>query len=130
MTEQANPWTPERIDRLTALWTSGATSYACAAELGVSRSTICGKIRRLGLLRCDQPFQETPAPRLMSLPASGAAAAVLSLRTGRCKWPIGHPTDATFRFCCERVWGQGQPYCSVHHAIGTVVATATHRRAA
>jgi GcrA cell cycle regulator len=42
-------WTPERVVRLRVLWEAGRTAEEIAAELGVSRSAIIGKIHRLRL---------------------------------------------------------------------------------
>ena len=43
-------WTEERIDRLKAMWSNGATASQIADELGgVSRNAVIGKAHRLGL---------------------------------------------------------------------------------
>jgi GcrA cell cycle regulator len=43
-------WTEERIDRLKAMWSKGATASQIADELGgVSRNAVIGKAHRLGL---------------------------------------------------------------------------------
>ena len=43
-------WTDERIERLKAMWTEGATASQIADELGgVSRNAVIGKAHRLGL---------------------------------------------------------------------------------
>ncbi len=43
-------WTEERIERLKAMWTEGATASQIADELGgVSRNAVIGKAHRLGL---------------------------------------------------------------------------------
>ncbi len=48
-----NPWTPERVKRLTELWLSGWTRAQVAADLGppITESAVKGKVRRLGLKR-------------------------------------------------------------------------------
>ena len=48
-----NPWTPERVKRLTELWLSGCTRAQVAADLGppITESAVKGKVRRLGLKR-------------------------------------------------------------------------------
>lgn len=46
------------------------------------------------------------------------SAPVLRIRFDECKWPIGDPRKANFRFCCEPVRRGGrQPYCARHAAI-------------
>lgn len=42
-------WTDERIARLKVLWAAGATGGKIAAELGVTRNGVIGKVHRLGL---------------------------------------------------------------------------------
>ena len=85
-------WTEERIDRLKAMWTEGATASQIADELGgVSRNAVIGKAHRLGLEARPSPVKageekERPAPaasapkpapaeRAAPKPAATAAAA-------------------------------------------------------
>jgi GcrA cell cycle regulator len=67
-------WTEERIDRLKAMWTKGATASQIADELGgVSRNAVIGKAHRLGLESRPSPVKPgeekekkakaTPAPK-------------------------------------------------------------------
>jgi GcrA cell cycle regulator len=30
-----------------------------------------------------------------------------------CRWPIGHPGEPSFRFCCKKA-EPGRPYCIEH----------------
>jgi len=59
-------WTDERIERLKAMWTKGATASQIADELGgVSRNAVIGKAHRLGLEARPSPVKpgeekETP----------------------------------------------------------------------
>lgn len=42
---------------------------------------------------------------------------ILELRESTCRWPIGDPAQADFRFCgVKKVAGQG-PYCATHARI-------------
>ena len=51
-------WTEERIDRLKAMWTKGATASQIADELGgVSRNAVIGKAHRLGLESRPSPVK-------------------------------------------------------------------------
>jgi hypothetical protein len=52
-----NPWTPERISELKAMWKSGKTGGYIAKALCISRNAVMGKCRRLGLLG-DLPSKE------------------------------------------------------------------------
>ena len=84
-------WTEERIERLKAMWTEGATASQIADELGgVSRNAVIGKAHRLGLEARPSPVRPgeekehrapaaaaapTPKPAPAERPAPRAAAA-------------------------------------------------------
>ena len=69
-------WTEERIERLKAMWTEGATASQIADELGgVSRNAVIGKAHRLGLEARPSPVKpgeekERPAPAATAAPAA------------------------------------------------------------
>ncbi len=42
---------------------------------------------------------------------------ILELRDSMCRWPIGDPTQADFRFCGARKTPGDGPYCGCHAAI-------------
>ena len=78
-------WTDERIDRLKAMWTEGATASQIAEELGgVSRNAVIGKAHRLGLESRPSPVKageekekkakSAPAPRATKPTAPRSAA--------------------------------------------------------
>jgi GcrA cell cycle regulator len=48
-TSTASVWTTERIDQLRSFLTAGLTCSQIAAEIGVTRNAVIGKIHRLGL---------------------------------------------------------------------------------
>ena len=56
------------------------------------------------------------APQKPALLPSGEYATVLTLREGMCKWPIGDPADAEFRFCGRRA-KPGEAYCEAHAEV-------------
>lgn len=83
-------WTEERIERLKAMWTEGATASQIADELGgVSRNAVIGKAHRLGLEARPSPVKPgeekehrapaaaapTPKPAPTERPAPRPAAA-------------------------------------------------------
>jgi GcrA cell cycle regulator len=75
-------WTEERIERLKAMWTEGATASQIADELGgVSRNAVIGKAHRLGLEARPSPVKpgdekDKPAPAAAApAPAPKAAPA-------------------------------------------------------
>jgi GcrA cell cycle regulator len=78
-------WTDERIERLKAMWTKGATASQIAEELGgVSRNAVIGKAHRLGLESRPSPVKPgeekekkaKPAPAPKASPAKSGAAPV------------------------------------------------------
>ena len=83
-------WTDERIDRLKAMWTKGATASQIAEELGgVSRNAVIGKAHRLGLESRPSPVKAgeekekkakvAPAPKAAK-PAAPKPAPVAAAR--------------------------------------------------
>ena len=64
-----------------------------------------------------RPAASTPAPTTAPVePAvlpSGEFATVLTLRDSMCKWPIGDPAQAEFRFCGRKT-DAGHAYCDAH----------------
>jgi len=75
-------WTDERIERLKAMWTKGATASQIADELGgVSRNAVIGKAHRLGLESRPSPVkpgeekEKKAAPRAASAPKAAKPAA-------------------------------------------------------
>jgi GcrA cell cycle regulator len=42
-------WADEMVARLEAMWRDGATATTIAAEFGISRNAVCGKVHRLKL---------------------------------------------------------------------------------
>jgi hypothetical protein len=51
-------------------------------------------------------------------PSPGAAAAIASLKNNECRWPIGLPSAADFRFCCAPVARGREPrYCDRHFKL-------------
>jgi GcrA cell cycle regulator len=69
--KKSNPsdydWTDGAIARLTELWLAGITSGEISRHMGVSRSAVMGKLRRLDLLCRDRP--QLPSVRLPLPPA-------------------------------------------------------------
>ena len=79
-------WTDERIERLKAMWTKGATASQIADDLGgVSRNAVIGKAHRLGLESRPSPVKPgeekekkakaAPAPKPTTAKAGAAPKA-------------------------------------------------------
>lgn len=139
-------WTDERVELLKRLWAEGLSASQIAQKLGaVTRNAVIGKVHRLGLSgratpsrpsrrtakpAVARPARATPAaasaaPRPAAPPPaplepaklpSGEFATVLTLGSHICKWPIGDPDDASFRFCGRHA-GAATPYCEAHARV-------------
>ncbi len=111
-------WTPERVEQLRHFVVNGLSCSQIAAEIGVTRNAVIGKIHRLGLSSAHPPGASgrscppRPRPRrasshsrLMRLmfsegePLTGATKApapiestqpcsLLDLVNGKCRWPL------------------------------------------
>src|SRR5436190_15392589 len=69
-------WTEERIERLRAMWTKGATASQIADELGgVSRNAVIGKAHRLGLESRPSPVKPGEEKEKKAKPAPAPKAA-------------------------------------------------------
>jgi GcrA cell cycle regulator len=114
-------WTPERVEQLRTCVVNGLTCSQIAAEIGVTRNAIIGKIHRLGLKPLRSPgtparacppraasprFSQRKLLRLMFAEAPSLAAdqtadpgsvesaqrcSLLDLAAGRCRWPVADP---------------------------------------
>ena len=55
------------------------------------------------------------APEEVVIPFSQRVS-IMELRESMCKWPMGDPQDADFRYCGARKDDIGRPYCTYHAA--------------
>jgi hypothetical protein len=115
-------WTAERIDTLTALWADGRSQRDIAEALGTTRSSVAGKIDRLGLAspgvkqtgaaRTDRP--KFPRRRCNETIAMPAGRITFEQLTGAvCHFPVGDAPP--YLFCGEPT--AIQPYCARCAAI-------------
>ena len=147
-------WTPERVEQLKSCVVTGLTCSQIAAEIGVSRNAVIGKIHRLGLstgrpvgapARTSPPRARHPrAPtqrRLLRLafaqtPHGGEAMLDASVDSAhpcplteiaehKCRWPIGDPTRADFVFCGNDAI-TGFTYCAGHARLAYRVPARRH----
>jgi GcrA cell cycle regulator len=111
-------WTPERIEQLQSFVVAGLSCSQIAAQIGVTRNAVIGKIHRLGLSpvrppgavartcppRARDPRAARPHRRLRLLWSNGAATpeadagpdsvestqpcSLLDLAQGKCRWPV------------------------------------------
>ncbi|HYZ47259.1 MAG TPA: GcrA family cell cycle regulator [Sphingomonas sp.] len=134
----APTWTTERVERLKNCFEAGFSCREIAADIGVSRNAVIGKLSRLNLTRDaggEPPVRKTAgaAPAARAAPrrhyAMFAAYAeperppepiddarrcsLFELNEARCRWPISTPGAADFCFCGNTPL-DGLPYCSGH----------------
>lgn len=111
-------WTPERVEQLRSFVVTGLSCSQIAAEIGVTRNAVIGKIHRLGLspgrppgasARSCPPRARRPraagqrtllrllftdgAPAAEPAPATAAVdsekpCSLVDLEHGKCRWPI------------------------------------------
>jgi GcrA cell cycle regulator len=135
-------WTDERVELLKSRFEAGLSCREIAADIGVSRNAVIGKLSRLNLTRenardaprparKDGPKGQRPKalPRLQyrlvqtlygEQPApddepihNGHCCSLLELSEERCRWPISTPGAADFCFCGNTPV-EGLPYCAGH----------------
>jgi GcrA cell cycle regulator len=133
-------WTAERIELLKSRFEAGLTCREIAADIGVSRNAVIGKLARLNLSREDAggerlPAQtrspKTPRPRRASqrqllralrpplvaepMPTSEHSCSLLELSEENCRWPISDlGADVWF---CGNPRAKGFAYCAGHARI-------------
>lgn len=134
-------WTADEIVKLTRLWTEGLSGTEIGRRLGITKSSVTGKVRRLclpgrvsPLLRlypahARPPFVDPEAP---AVPDERAAAALLEARRRyfatlpvakgtACQFPMWGDERPTHAFC-DDACVTGRPYCAAHCAVAYATA--------
>jgi GcrA cell cycle regulator len=136
-------WTDERVERLKAGFVAKLSCREIAADIGVSRNAVIGKLSRLNLTReksgeprCTGRKDDAKGRRPRSVPRlqyrmllrklyaeaqpaieepipSEHCCSLLELSEQRCRWPISTPGLADFCFCGNTPV-EGLPYCAGH----------------
>ena len=138
-------WTTERVEALKTHFEAGLSCREIAAEIGVSRNAVIGKISRLCLVRDNGGVIRTvkkepasrPRPRgaqrlrqilLKSFPSepepdanavqihNGHTCSLFELSKETCRWPISTPGQEDFCFCGNTPI-EGMPYCAGHSRL-------------
>ena len=144
-------WTTERVERLKNHFEAGLSCRQIAADIGVSRNAVIGKLSRLGLTRgktITEPRAKKPAkgrtgrsvPRLqyqmlqalyeeapteVDAPiASERRCSLFELSKEHCRWPISTPGADDFCFCGNPPL-EGLPYCTGHTRLAYRPGTRT-----
>lgn len=136
-------WTDERIELLRQHFEAGLSCREIAADIGVSRNAVIGKLSRLNLTRgrtvddrkvhdrgpapgrvrrvvprlqyemLATIYGETGAPVVTGPIDETNRCSLLELSENRCRWPISSPGEDDFCFCGNAA-PDGQPYCAGH----------------
>ena len=138
-------WTDERIELLKQHFEAGLSCREIAADIGVSRNAVIGKLSRLNLTRGRSVDERRhhdrnsgsrapkAVPRLQFAmlatiygEADGPVArgpidaanrcSLMELGENRCRWPISTPGAEDFCFCGNAA-PDGQPYCAGHNRL-------------
>jgi GcrA cell cycle regulator len=139
-------WTDERIELLRQHFEAGLSCREIAADIGVSRNAVIGKLSRLNLTRGrtiddrkvhDRDLAPARAPRtvprlqyemlatiygetgapMVTGPIDDAnRCSLLELAENRCRWPISTPGADDFCFCGNSA-PDGQSYCAGHSRL-------------
>lgn len=133
-------WTDARVELLKRCFEAGLSCREIAADIGVSRNAVIGKLSRLNLTRDTAKARRLPrngeakrsrpkaGPRLQyqmlqavyaepppdDEPIQGEhCCSLLELSKERCRWPISTPGAEDFCFCGNTPL-DGLPYCAGH----------------
>jgi len=133
-------WTDERIERLKICFEAKMSCREIAADIGVSRNAVIGKLSRLNLTRDTGRVRRPPRNGESKRPCSKAGprqqyqilqsayaepppgdnpveskqcCSLLELSKERCRWPISTPGAEDFCFCGNAPV-DGMPYCTGH----------------
>ncbi|MGY4624120.1 GcrA family cell cycle regulator [Bradyrhizobium sp. USDA 4486] len=139
-------WTDERIELLKQHFEAGLSCRQIAADIGVSRNAVIGKLSRLNLTRSraveERRLERSLAPHARATRAVprlqyemlatiyGATDApvmagpidntnrcsLLELSENRCRWPISTPGEEDFCFCGNTA-PDGRSYCAGHSRL-------------
>ncbi len=139
-----NPWTPELTEHLITLTKAGYSGSVIAAELGVTRNSVIGKISRLGMqlgncrngmrqfLQSELRKPNRPSPnkrrkfQVKSKPVFEKAPipppniediprkSFAELSENDCRFPVNDPRLPGFGFCALPRM-PGSAYCKPHH---------------
>ncbi|MBY6241752.1 GcrA family cell cycle regulator [Methylosinus sp. Sm6] len=101
-----------RAAKQPRLQQNGVAVRAAAA----SAPSVMGNVA-LALSPCALPQVEARPQEEVVIPMTERVT-IMELRETMCRWPIGDPTSAEFRFCGARTpGGAGGPYCGFHAQV-------------
>lgn len=99
---------------------AGLSAAAIGKQLGCTKGTVIGKVRRLRLqLKGVRGGNMKAGKRRRRRVAEAVAPpALMDLTNTTCRWPLGDVGKPDFRFCGGPAnLESGQPYCETHSAL-------------
>ncbi|MBV8661472.1 MAG: hypothetical protein JO107_00085 [Hyphomicrobiales bacterium] len=125
-------WSLEQIDTAKRMRAEGRSFGAIGGAIGRSRDAVQAKLFELGVRgrtrskSVDQVESLKAAASLVERFACEAAAepapdgvTLLDLTQAMCRWPLGDPKEASFRFCGCTKQSLKRPYCAEHAGMAS-----------
>lgn len=119
-------WKPEQVSQLITLWDTGLSTAKIGKKMGVTKNSVIGKARRMGLPSREMPLirmyarprkratkKRNPEKEIASRPKNMPLVPLIDLGNG-CPWPYGDPQDDDFGFCGQEKDGKTH-YCAEHN---------------
>ena len=88
----------------------GVSSGVTAIARPVMRGNAALKVMSL---QQEESYALVQEPEDVVIPMSQRVT-IMELREGMCKWPMGDPSSAEFRYCGAQAGGGSGPYCAYH----------------
>lgn len=107
-------WTTELILLVSQLWAQGISSGKIAANLGISRNAVVGKVHRLGLPKRQKATKGGKRKPRIALEPDFIGIPFFELSSEHCRYPKGEGTEMLF---CGHVRKDESSYCEAHHAV-------------
>ena len=116
-------WNPGNVETLKTLLADGHSTREIASKLGITRNSVIGKARRLGLsyphkpgrTRNIRPRKQKPLPfiarRILPPRKPSGPVHFRALGQHHCRWMPGEPSILMY---CGTERSEGSPYCSAH----------------
>ena len=119
-------WNDDNVLRLKELWDQGLPTAQIGKLLGFTKNAVVGKAHRIGLERRPSPIRRTAvkpdrkkarSPVMPKLNFEKQESEINQINTSNfqpsvknifissskrgCEWPVGHPDESDFHFCCK-----------------------------